>query len=169
MNSQDKLAGEMEDPVLAEALSHFKDSVNAWSEAASSRPRSAAVIGVRRGGWRLAATWALGCLLAFGCVAGGVYERFHSQNLARNAVLKAAEQKAALERLARVEKLAAAEKAFDEQAAIGRSTAATTPAVDQNEDLLATLDTDVSREVPAAMEPLAQLMDDSGARDNGTK
>jgi hypothetical protein len=166
MNSQEKLAGEMEDPVLAEALRHFKDSVNAWSEASYSRPRSAPSMGVR--GWRLAATWALGCLLAFGCVAGGVYGRFHSQNLTRNAVLKAAEQKAALERLARVEKLAATEKALEQQAAIGGSDAATST-VDQNEDLLATLDTDVSREVPAAMEPLAQLMDDSGAKDNGTK
>jgi hypothetical protein len=41
--------------------------------------------------------------------------------------------------------------------------------VDTNDDLLATLDTDVSREVPSAMEPLAQLMDESGAKDNGTK
>ena len=32
----------------------------------------------------------------------------------------------------------------------------------QDENLLASVDKDVSREVPAAMEPLAQLMDDNG-------
>ena len=34
----------------------------------------------------------------------------------------------------------------------------------QDEDLLATVDSDVSRGVPAAMEPLAQLMDDNGTQ-----
>jgi hypothetical protein len=34
----------------------------------------------------------------------------------------------------------------------------------QDEDLLATVDNDVSRGVPAAMEPLAALMDDGGAQ-----
>ena len=42
MNLRDKLAGEIDDPVLAEALEHFKASVNAWSEAAYSRPRTVA-------------------------------------------------------------------------------------------------------------------------------
>jgi hypothetical protein len=32
----------------------------------------------------------------------------------------------------------------------------------EDESLLATVDSDVSRSVPAAMEPLAQLMDDNG-------
>jgi hypothetical protein len=34
----------------------------------------------------------------------------------------------------------------------------------QDEDLLASVDSDVSRAVPAAMEPLAQLMDDDGTQ-----
>jgi hypothetical protein len=34
--------------------------------------------------------------------------------------------------------------------------------VNENEDLLASVDSDVSRQVPAAMEPLAQMMVDSG-------
>jgi hypothetical protein len=165
MNSQQKLSGEIEDPMLGEALSHFKASIDAWSEAAYRQPRT--VAGMNRHSWRLAATWALGCLLAFGCLAGGIYERFHSQDLARVAALKAAEQKAAGERLARVEKLAAAEKALEQREAKEQADAATRSS-DPNEDLLATLDSDVSREVPAAMEPLAQLMDDSGAKDNGT-
>ena len=32
MNLRDKLAGEIDDPVLAQALKHFKASVDAWSE-----------------------------------------------------------------------------------------------------------------------------------------
>ena len=115
MNSQDKLAGEMEDPVLAEALKNFKASVDAWSEAAYSRPRTVAA--TKRHSWRLAAGWALGCVLAFGSLAGGVYERYHSQELARIAVMTAAQQKAAHERLARVEKFDAREKALVKHAA----------------------------------------------------
>ncbi len=40
MNFRDKLAGEMDDPVLTQALKNFKASVDAWSDAAYSRPRS---------------------------------------------------------------------------------------------------------------------------------
>jgi hypothetical protein len=36
-------------------------------------------------------------------------------------------------------------------------------AADADEDLLATVDNDVSRQVPAAMEPLAQMMDGDGS------
>ncbi len=36
-------------------------------------------------------------------------------------------------------------------------------AQETDENLLANVDTDISRSVPAAMEPLAQLMDDDGA------
>ena len=40
MNFRDKLAGEIDDPALAQALEHFKASVDAWSAAAYSRPRT---------------------------------------------------------------------------------------------------------------------------------
>lgn len=166
MNSQDKLAGKIEDPVLEQTLRHFKESVDAWSEAAYSRPRT--VVLQARHGWRRSAAWALGCLLALVCIGGGVYQRFHSQDVATTAALKSAEQKAAKERLARVEKLAATEKSLEQKAA-AQSSSTAAPSADENDDLLATLDNDVSREVPAAMEPLAQLMDDSGAKENGTK
>ena len=55
---KDKLAGEIDDPVLAQALKHFKASVDAWSEAAYSRPR--AVVRTARHSSRRAAGWALG-------------------------------------------------------------------------------------------------------------
>ena len=122
-----KFAGELGE--LDEAVSDFRLSVHVWSEAASSRPRTVVGAG-RRGVWRLAAAWALGCFLVAGSVSGGVYEHLHRQQLARIAAARVAEQQ-------RV----AAQQARQEE-----------------EDLLAKVDSDISREVPSAMEPLAQLM-----------
>ena len=93
MNFENKLAGEIDDPVLAEALKHFKVSVDAWSGAAYSSPRTTVVSTVRHS-WRRAAGWALGCVLAAGSLAGGVYEHHHRQELARIAAMQAAAQKA---------------------------------------------------------------------------
>ena len=124
------VSGEADDQELAEALDNFKSSVHAWSEAALGRPRMVAKV-VRRRSWRLAAGWALGCALVAGSVSGGVYEHHQRQEMARlAAAAKAAEQK----------RLLAVEQAK------------------QEEDLLSKVDSDVSREVPSAMEPLAQLM-----------
>ena len=80
--------------------------------------------------WRLTLGWALGCVLAAGSVGGGLYERHHRQEAARMAAESARQQKVAAEQRAR----------------------------EEDEDLLAKVDTDVSRQVPSAMEPLAQLM-----------
>jgi hypothetical protein len=147
MNFENKVAEEIDDPELAQALQHFKASVDAWSGAVYSRPRTTVVRTVRfaAANWRLAASWTLGCVLAAGCLAGALYERHHRQEQARIAAVQTAAQKAAKER-------AAAEQA------------AAANAVTRDQDLLATVDSDVSREVPAAMEPLAQLMDDDGTR-----
>ena len=98
MNMRDKLAGEIEDPAVAEALNNFKASMNAWSEAAYNRPRT--VVNPARPGWRLAVGLALGCVLVAGSLAGGVYEWHHRQELARIAAIKAAAQKTAQERAA---------------------------------------------------------------------
>jgi hypothetical protein len=117
------------DVEVDEAIRDFRLSVHAWSEAAYSRPRVAAEQGRSRS-WRLAVVWALGCVLVVGGVStGGVYE--HHQREMRIAVARAAEQ----------QRQAAQERARQEE-----------------EDLLAKVDSDVSREVPSAMEPLAQLM-----------
>ena len=145
MSLRGKLAGEIDDPTVAGALENFKASVDAWSEAAYSRPRTVvrtAWLAAAR--WRLAASWALACVLAAGSLAGALYERHHQQELARIAAVKAAEQKAA-------QVHAAAEKA-----------APAANVTKDDEDLLATVDSDVSRQVPAAMEPLAQMMDSNG-------
>ena len=124
-------AGETGDLALERALRDFRLSVCAWSEAAYSRPRTVAQV-VRRRSWRLAAGWALGVALAAGGVSATVFERHQRQEMARAAQ----EQRLAQER----QRLALAEQAREE------------------EHLLAEVDRDVSREVPSAMESLAQLM-----------
>jgi hypothetical protein len=86
---------------------------------------------VPRRSWRPAAAWALGCALVASSVSGVVYQRHERQMEAKQAAEKfAAQQK----------------QAADLQAA--------------DEDLLASVDSDVSRQVPSAMEPLAQMAED---------
>jgi len=144
MSWDNRLAGEAEDPVLEQALKNFKASVDAWSEAAMSRPRTVKVV---RHSWRLAAGWAMGCVLAVGSLTGALYERQMRQEQARIAAAKAAAHKAAQQRLAAMEQVSG----------------------ESDQDLLATVDSDISQAVPAAMEPLAQLMDEKPAGDNGAQ
>ena len=157
MSRRDKLAGEIDDPMVAGALENFKVSVDAWSDAAYNRPPT--VVRTARHNWRLAATWALGCMLAAGSLAGGLYERHQRQELARieasKAAINAAEQKAA-------QVHAAPEKPVKAATVTKRQPTAVKKAANENEDLLASVDSDVSRQVPAAMEPLAQMMVDNG-------
>jgi hypothetical protein len=154
-----KLAGETEDPMLAEALRNFKSSVDAWSEAAYRRPR--AVFTTARHTWRLALTAAMGCLLVAGTVTAVVVER-HQQAFVRQAAIKAAAQRAANEHAAPAQPAKATT-----QAPNIKSDARTKPSPasdsEQDADLLANVDSDVSRQVPAAMEPLAQLMNWNGS------
>ena len=152
----DKLAEDFHDPIadpiVAGALKHFKASVDAWSEAAYSAPKL--TVRAAQHNWRLAASWALGCLLIAGSLAGELYERHQRQEAAHATEMKAAEQKV---------RLRAAEQHFTPlpvaaSIATGRPTAVNR-AANTDEDLLATVDSDVSRQVPSAMEPLAQMMD----------
>jgi hypothetical protein len=154
MIGRNKLTGEIDDPLVAGALKHFKASVDAWSEAAYSQPRT--VRRTARYTWRLAASWALGCLLAAGSLAGTLHERHVRQESARIAAIKAAEQKAALARKA-------AEQPFASTTDSSQPPTAEKNAANEDENLLATVDSDVSRQVPAAMEPLAQMMESNGA------
>ena len=135
MSNKNRLTGDVPEAELQQVLGNFKASVHAWSEAAYSRPRRAQAI--RRRSWRLAAGWAMASVLVAGSLSGGVYEHQHSQELAR----------AAAARQARQQQLAAEERMQEEDAS-----------------LLATVDSEVSRSVPSAMEPLAQLMDEDTNR-----
>ena len=143
MNLREKRAEENDDPLVGQALKQFKASVDAWSDAAYGRPRTT-VARPQRHGWRLAAGWALVCVLAAGGLTGGVYEHHHRQELARIAAAKAAQEA--------------------RQARLDAEQSAAADAVTNDRDLLAAVDSDVSRQVPAAMEPLAQLIDDNGTR-----
>ena len=126
---------ELPDAEFEEALKDLKSSVHAWSDAAYSRPRTV-TREVRVRSWRLAAGWAMGCVLVAGSLSGGLLERQHRLDLARIA----AEQRA-------VEQ----QRQQREQQARAKIT---------DEVLLAEVDSDVSRQVPSAMEPLAQMMAD---------
>ena len=123
------------DPELAQTLELFRRSVNAWSDAAFQRPRASLPAVRHRMLWRRAVAWAFGLVLLAGGLSAGFYHHHHEQQLARLA----AQQKAAQQ------KLLAEKKARD------------------LDEMLAKVDSDVSREVPSAMEPLADLMnmDDS--------
>ena len=127
------------DPELNEALGEFRSSLHAWSEAAYSRPRTVAV-GVRRQVWRRAAGWALCSVLIIGGASTGVWKHHQRELQMRIAASHAAEQ----------QRLSA--QAHEQEAKQEKED------VLAKEDLLANVNKDVSRQVPAAMEPLAQLM-----------
>jgi hypothetical protein len=120
------------DADLARTLDDFKASVHAWSDRAASRPRAIHPAIVHRT-WRLAAGWAMASLLIAGAGSALIYEHHERVDQARIAAeAHAAEQQRQL----------AAQRAQSEQ------------------DLMYKVNTDVSREVPDAMEPLAALMSD---------
>jgi hypothetical protein len=119
-----------QDLELLEALRDFRLSVCAWSEAAMSRPRTVAEMGRHR-------------IWIAGGVSGGIYEHLHRQ---QTAGLVQHRQGATIAEIRVTE--------TDRPAVVQRDQ----PAREEEEDLLAKVDSDVSRQVPAAMEPLAQLM-----------
>jgi hypothetical protein len=163
MSWRNKLAGEVEDPMVAEALRNFKASVDAWSDAAYHRPRRvASPMRLAVASWRLVATLAMGCMLVAGTVTATVVERHHQQELARQAAIKASAQRAANEHAATAQPAKANIQApnvkTDAHAKRGAAIAS-----EDDADLLANVDSDVSRQVPAAMDPLAQLMNGNGS------
>jgi hypothetical protein len=128
------------EPEFREALTNFKASVDAWSEAMVSRPR--AVKGPARTNWSAVTKWALGCVVFAGTVSGGVYQN-HRQEVAQ--------------------KIEAARLAEQQQQ---REMAAAEMAKQNEEDLMANVDSDVAREVPSALEPLATLMTEDDSKGN---
>lgn len=127
------------DPELNKALGEFRLSVHAWSDAAYGRTRTAVVPNPRRVWW-LAAGWALGCVLVAGGASAGVWEHHQHQQEMRIAAAHAVGQQRQ------------ATQVREQQVRQEKADLLT------REDLLAKVDKDVSREVPAAMEPLGQLM-----------
>ncbi len=124
------------EPEVREALGDFKSSLDAWSEAASSLPRTAKV--QARTNWGLVTKWALGCVVFAGTVSGGIYENQRQKEAARTEAARVAEH----------QREVAAQRVKDE------------------EDLMAKVDSDVAQEVPSALEPLASLMDENENKGN---
>jgi hypothetical protein len=123
---------------MEETLRDFRMSLHAWSAAAYQRPRTVAATAHRWRIGRLAVSWGLGCVLVIGGVAGGVYTTHHQQpQLATN----------------KSETVRVAEPAPEAAVQTSRQVQK-----HEDEDLLAQVDSDVARQVPSAMEPLAQLM-----------
>lgn len=146
MNSKEKVGGASgvsnivdEQDELNKALGEFRLSVHAWSDAAYGRTRTAVVPNPRRVWW-LAAGWALGCVLVAGGASAGVWEHHQHQQEMRIAAAHAVGQQRQ------------ATQVREQQVREEKADLLT------REDLLAKVDKDVSREVPAAMEPLGQLM-----------
>ena len=130
---------EMLEPDLREALSNFKASVDAWSDAMMSRPR--AVKAPARTNWSAVTKWALGCVVFVSTVSGGVYQNYQQQEAQKVEAARVREQQ-------QREKAAAKLAKADE------------------EDLMASVDSDVAREVPSALEPLATLMTEDDTKGN---
>lgn len=148
-NTKPMRAEEMEtlESELREALGNFKASATAWSEAMMSRPREAKA--PARTNWGLVTKWALGCVVFAGTVSGGMYQNYRQQEIAKaeaDAAARAAEQQREL-----------AAHAAQEQSAQSTQSA---------EELMAKVDSDISREVPSALEPLASLMTDDQSKGN---
>ena len=124
------------EPELREAIGSFKSAVDAWSEDALARPRQLAA--PARTNWALLTKWALGCAVFVGSVSSGVYQNHRQQEAAKVEAARIAQQQREL----------AAERAKEEA------------------DLMAKVDSDIARQVPSALEPLASLMDDHEATGN---
>ncbi len=124
------------DPVLQQALSEFKASVHAWSDAEFHRPRAVRSTVAQRT-WRLAVGWGLAAVLLAGTGSAGVYEHHQRQVAAQAAAAREAERQREI----------AAEKAREQ--------------AQWEDEMLASVDTAVSRAVPSAMEPLVQVADEN--------
>ena len=136
---------------LEHVLRNFRQSVNAWSEAEYGRPRIAAA--TVHHSWRIAAAWALGCALAISGLSAGLYERHHQKELANSNSTQ--QQHGAS---------AGATTTTAEKTSVREVQVASVSTDEPDMNLLTGVDNDVSRQVPSAMEPLAQLMEDSSIR-----
>ena len=165
------------EPELAQALQHFKSSIDARSERWSGVSSVAhPALPTRTHGWRLALGGVLGCLLVAGAltlavvrtgghgeansgprVTAGASDTLAAQADAVPATPHAADAVAdannnkisqAVRELAAVQELLLREAGQDRLAGDG---------IASDDDLLAAVGNDLTRQVPTVMEPLAQL------------
>jgi uncharacterized protein HemX len=150
-----KLEPEPLEPNLFETLRDYRLSVHAWSDAEFTRSRRAFAYSSRRFAWRLAAGWALSCVLVAGSVSAGIWDH-HRREAQATAAREALHEREVIEQRQqkqRQQAVSALQSMQTQQKQQVRSS---------DEELMASVDSDVSRQVPTAMEPLAQLMVDDG-------
>jgi hypothetical protein len=140
MNKGNGVESDLHDPMLGPALRDFRASVHAWSDAAHSRPRPVPASAPQTIAWRRPAAWALGVALSLGIFGTAGYERHRQIAIAQE---RQHQQEQERQRLLEEQRARATEDAQDA------------------EDLMANIDTAVSRQVPAAMEPLALATDEN--------
>jgi hypothetical protein len=137
------VSGEFDNPELASALRNFRQSVHAWSDAAYTMKRAAVTPATHRVAWSKSIVWVVSLALSVGLLSIGVHERHqqqlqaaivHQREMDRQRLLDEQRARQAQEELAQ----------FDTE--------------------LAKVDRDIAREVPAAMDPLAHLMEDDGGK-----
>lgn len=132
------------DPELEAVLNDFRASVHTRSEAIyrsrfGSTVRSRALVlssASRRILWRQSMAWGLSVVLTAAVVSAGLFQ-YHLKEVARQSAIQ---------------------RELDRQRMVSQQHARET------DDLLARVDSDVSRETPSAMEPLASLMADDEAQ-----
>lgn len=128
MHSNNPASGDPDAEGLENVLRDFRASVHAWADAAYSE-RSIVFRPAHRV-LRRSFALVLALMVALTVAVAGMHERRHQQELAREAAERQAEH----------------QRLLQQQHAR------------EVDELLASVDSDVSREVPAAMEPLAGLM-----------
>lgn len=143
---------------LEHVLQNFRQSVHAWSDAEYHRPRTVATATVHHT-WRMALGWALGCVLAAGGLSAGLYQR---HRLTERAKMDHATENGL--HSTRQSQSAAPASQVDEKAAVADEQVAQAEAREPDAGFLAEVDSDVSQQVPSAMEPLAQLMESDSKR-----
>lgn len=160
MSEQEKRAAEprvdefeMLDAELKQTLGDFKSSVHAWSEAEFLRPRTEHAT-VSHRGLKLALGWSLaGMLLAAG-MTGVVYRAYERQPDRQAAITP----KTVPAQATPQQKAAPEPDEARKREPIARRAASQAP----EEDLLASVDSAVSRTVPSAMDPLLYMSEDNG-------
>ncbi len=143
-------AMEATDPMLRQALGEFRASVNAWSEVELSRPRT--VHAAEHGMGRVALGWGVAGVLVAGGLSGAVAVAHYRQQPVSTAAVQVVVHPHAQ----------GAEPAQPKAAEPEEPRATQTHTAGQDEPLLASVDSAVSRTVPSAMDPLVELENESG-------
>uniref|UniRef100_E6PZK2 Uncharacterized protein n=1 Tax=mine drainage metagenome TaxID=410659 RepID=E6PZK2_9ZZZZ len=171
MNTEKKICSEKE---LDQALRRFRSSVQSWSEAEYARPRRLVA-----GGWQRVSGFAFGAAMASLVAACVIPLAIHyeqaGQRTARVLPSQTAPMAALADRAGAVAEVAALPRASQREPLAGKvrrtwaernpdglnSTAANQ---DSDDELMASIDSDLAQGTPRALAPLADLMSDSAGK-----